>query len=198
MTRLDYQVIENHVAPGARVLDVGCGDGDLLAQLIHEKQVDGRGIDIDSGAARHCIARGIPVYNGDMLEGMAMFSDDSFDCVILSQTLQQTEKPARVVGEMLRVGRRAIISFPNFGHLAIRLRLLLTGRMPVTRDLPYSWYGTPNIHMLTVRDFRSLCREKGLSIVDSAFLTRKDRHVPGPLANLLAATAIFVLESRRQ
>ena len=133
MTRLDYQVIEDHVAPGARVLDVGCGEGDLLKQLMDEKSVDGRGIDIDSEAARKCIARGIPVYNGDMLEGMAMFADDSFDCVILSQTLQQTEKPAVVISEMLRVGRRAIISFPNFGQFSIRLNLLATGRMQIGR-----------------------------------------------------------------
>lgn len=194
--RHDYQVIEDHVARGARVLDVGCGDGALLERMIRDKNIDGRGIDVDTEAARRCIARGLPVYNGDMLEGLAMFEDDSFDCVILSQTLQQTAQPAVVVHEMLRVGGRAIISFPNFGVWTVRLSLLIAGRMPVTRTLPYSWYGTPNIHMLTVKDFRAFAKDKGLRIVDEVFLSRSNRRLPAFLANLLATTAIFVVERR--
>ncbi|MGD2174470.1 MAG: methionine biosynthesis protein MetW [Candidatus Brocadiaceae bacterium] len=192
--RLDYQMIEDYVEPGARVLDLGCGDGALLRQLIDERDCEGRGIDIDLEQVHRCIDRGVPVYHGDMLEGMAMFEDASFDCVVLSQTLQQTQRPDRVVREMLRVGRRAIISFPNFAHWRVRLSLLLSGRMPVTRVLPYRWYETPNIHLLTIKDFLRLCRELNLEIIDRIYLSSKYRRLPGLLANLLAGMAIFVVE----
>ncbi len=194
--RLDYRMIEDHVEPGAEVLDLGCGDGELLHELIAQKGCRGCGVDVDLAAVQRCIARGVPVYHGDMQEGLAMFADGRFDCVILSQTLQQTVSPARVIREMLRVGRRAVISFPNFGHWRVRLQLLLKGRMPVTRVLPYKWYDTPNIHLLTVKDFLRLCEELGLRIVDRIYLTPGDRRVPAPLANMLAGVAIFVVESR--
>ena len=192
--RLDYRIIEDHISPGARVLDVGCGDGALMAELIEEKDVSGQGIDADSAQVCECIARGLPVYHGDMLEGMAMFVDDAFDCVILSQTLQQTLSPAEAVSEMLRVGRRAIISFPNFGYWRVRLQLLLRGRMPVTPDLPYTWYDTPNIHLLTIKDFQAFCRERELRVLDRIFLSRRGGRLPPILGNLLATTAIFVIE----
>ncbi len=192
--RVDYQMIEGHVEPGARVLDLGCGDGELLSQLIREKNCRGTGIDVDLRQVRQCIQRGVPVYHGDMLEGMEMFEEDTFDCVILSQTLQQTERPDEVVREMLRVGRRAVISFPNFGHWKVRLKLLLTGRMPVTGVLPYRWYETPNIHLLTVRDFLDLCRRQDLRLVDSIYLTPGYHRLPALLGNLLASLAIFVVE----
>ncbi|GAH85907.1 unnamed protein product, partial [marine sediment metagenome] len=152
-TRVDYEYIEAHVPDGTRVLDLGCGDGTLLEHLIREKHVDPFGIEIDERAVQGCISRNVPVYHGDMLEGMAMMADDSFDCIVLSQTLQQTLKPARVLEEMLRIGRKAIISFPNFGHWRVRLKLLLGGKMPVTHVLPYAWHDTPNVHLLTIRDF---------------------------------------------
>jgi len=193
-TRLDYQVIEDHIEPGARVLDVGCGDGALLEHLIAEKGAQVRGIDLDVEAVRRCIGRGVPVYHGDMVEGMAMFGDGCFDCVVLSQTLQQVSRPARVVQEMLRVGRRAIISFPNFGHWRVRLQLLLGGRMPVTAQLPHTWHQTPNIHMLTVMDFRNFCDEQGLKVIDEVFLSPAGGRLPACMANLLAATAIFVVQ----
>ncbi|KPK65090.1 MAG: hypothetical protein AMK73_03925 [Planctomycetes bacterium SM23_32] len=194
--RLDYRLIEQDVASGARVLDLGCGDGQLLRELIDRKGVDGFGIDVDLAEVQKCIARGVPVYHGDMLEGMAMFEDGRFDCVILSQTLQQTVRPDRVVREMLRVGRRAIISFPNFGHWRVRLQLLLKGSMPVTRVLPYRWCETPNIHLLTIKDFFALCQELHLKVIDRMYLTPGYCRLPGLLANLLASMAIFVMEAR--
>ena len=194
--RLDYRVIEDYVGPGAKVLDLGCGDGDLLGQLIREKGVNGCGVDIDLEEVQKCIARGVPAYHGDMLEGMAMFEDGRFDCVILSQTLQQTLSPWHVIQEMLRVGRRAIISFPNFGHWRVRMQLLLGGRMPVTRALPHQWYETPNIRVLTIKDFLDLCRELDLRIIDRIYLTPNYGRLPSFLANLLASMAIFVVERR--
>jgi methionine biosynthesis protein MetW len=192
--RLDYQMIEEYVEPGSRVLDLGCGEGALLKQLIREKGCSGIGVDHDLEQVHGCIARGVPVYHGEMLEAMEMFDDDRFDCVVLSQTLQQTSRPDRVVQEMMRVGRRAIISFPNFAHWAVRLALLVRGHMPATRVLPYSWYETPNIHLLTVRDFYTFCREQGVRVTDSIFLNSSFHRVPGFLANLLASMAIFVVE----
>lgn len=194
--RLDYRMIEEHVEPGAQVLDLGCGDGTLLEQLITERGAKASGIDLDLQQVQKCIARGVPVYHGDMLEGMAMFEDGRFDCVILSQTLQQTLEPHRVVQEMLRVGRRAIISFPNFGHWRVRLQLLLGGRMPVTNVLPYKWHDTPNIRLLTIKDFLDLCKEQNLRVIEKIFVTAKYRHLPALFANLLASMAIFVVEAR--
>jgi len=191
---LDYEFIEQHVDRGSRVLDLGCGDGVLLAQLIADLDVQGRGIDIDGGVVPACIERGVPVFHGDMLEGMSMFADGSFDCVILSRTLQQTVRPVDVICEMLRVGRRAIISVPNFGYWRVRLQLLLSGHMPVTRTLPYTWYDTPNIHMLTIADFRQSCTENGLRVIDSIFLNSRMRRLPAFMANLLACSAVFVVE----
>jgi len=191
--RLDYKLIERYIPEGARVLDVGCGDGALLEQLIREKGCDGCGIDIDPNAVQQCIARGVPVYHGDMLEGMSMFDDCSFDCVVLSQTLQQTLKPAKVVREMLRVGRTAIISFPNFGYWKIRFQLLFKGRRPRTEALHYPWYETPNIHLLTIKDFVDFCRENNFTIVDRIYLSPRYRKLPGLATNLLASMAIFVL-----
>ncbi len=193
--RLDYQMIESYVPDGAAVLDLGCGDGTLLEQLIEEKHCSGLGVDKDLAQVHRCIARGVPVYHGDMLEAMEMFEEGRFDCVVLSQTLQQTPEPARVVREMLRVGRRAIISFPNFAHWRVRFQFLLNGRMPVTTTLPYTWYDTPNIHLLTVKDFLVFCREQGLRVIDTIYLSPAFRVLPGFLANLAAGMAIFVVEN---
>ncbi len=192
--RLDYEYIETHVPAGTRVLDLGCGDGKLLDALIHEKKVEGRGIEIDEKSVRRCIERGVPVYHGDMQEGMQMFRDGAFDCVILSQTLQQSLHPADVMHEMLRIGRRAIVSFPNFGHWSVRLKLLCAGKAPVTPMLPYSWYNTPNVRLLTVRDFTSFCSEQGLKIVGRRFFSRRFIPVPVIGANFFASMAIFILE----
>ncbi len=194
--RVDYRMIEEYVDRGSRVLDLGCGDGTFLHQLIEEKGCDVIGVDSDLDAVHQCIAQGVPVYHGDMLEAMSMFGDSRFHCVVLSQTLQQTREPERVVSEMLRVGKRAIISFPNFAQWRVRLQVLLRGRMPRTRSLPYSWYDTPNIHLLSVKDFVAFCHARNLRIVDTIYLGPTYRRLPRALANIRADTAIFVVEQQ--
>jgi methionine biosynthesis protein MetW len=192
--RLDYEMIESLIPDGAKVLDLGCGDGQLLADLIERKGCQGRGIELDEEAARQCISRGVPVFHGDMLEGLDFYREGQFDVVILSQTLQQTMDPPHVIREMLRVGRRAIISFPNFGHWWVRLQLLLGGRMPHNRLLPYHWYNTPNVHFCTVRDFREFCDRQNLQRVAEIFLTASFKPITRFLSNWRAGIAIFQVQ----
>ncbi len=189
--RLDYELIHALVPDGARVLDLGCGDGQLLAELIRRKGCTGRGIEIDAQAALACIQRGVPVYHGDMVEGMRFYRDHTFDVVILSQTLQQTADPPLVIREMLRVGETAIISFPNFGYWRVRLQLLFTGEMPITPQLPYTWFDTPNVHLCTIADFRRLCRDLGLTRLQEVFLASPTRRIQGWGVNWRASLAIF-------
>jgi methionine biosynthesis protein MetW len=195
--RLDYELIESLVPARARVLDLGCGDGRLLADLAEHKGCVGRGIEIDEQAVLACIKRGVAVYHGDMLEGMGFYRDGAFDAVILSQTLQQTSDPVRVIEEMLRVGEAAIISFPNFGRWRVRLQLLLGGRMPRTKLLPYAWHDTPNVHLCTVTDFRELCERQGLERVREIFLVPPSRQISALGANWRAALAIFQVRRKR-
>jgi len=189
--RLDYQLIEQWIPAGAKVLDLGCGDGQLLEDLMRNKGVIGRGIDILDEEVMNCISRGVPAYHGDMMEGMSFYKDGYFDIVILSQTLQQTLDPPAVLREMLRVGQKAIVSFPNFAHWHVRLQLLFTGRMPRSRLLPYHWYNTPNVHLLTIRDWRVLCRREGYKIDDEIFLTPNYRRIRPILENWRAGIGIF-------
>lgn len=189
--RPDFHVIGEIVEPGSRVLDLGCGEGELLAWLVEHKRVLARGVEISSAQVRHAIARGVSVYQGDIDEGLADYPDKAFDYVILSQTLQETRSPLQVLREMLRVGRRAIISFPNFGHWSVRVAMLLNGQAPKTKLFPYNWYNSPNIHFLSINDFEDLCREHGFPIERRYFLAGA-RHIKA-FPNLVAQTAVFLL-----
>jgi methionine biosynthesis protein MetW len=190
--RPDLAVIAANVAPGSRVLDVGCGDGELMAALRDGKQVDARGLELDAGDVAGAVARGLSVVQGDADTDLADYPDDSFDYAILSQTLQTTRAPDVVLEHLLRIGRHAFVSFPNFAHWRVRASLLWGGRMPVTRLLPVAWYATPNIHHVTVDDFRALLTERGI-IVEGAWFLSGDQRTSATMANLLAEHAVFLL-----
>ena len=189
--RSDFAVIGRLVTPKSRVLDLGCGEGELLEWLIRHKQVSARGVEISPGQVRRAIARGVSAFQGDLNEGLADFPDKTFDYVILSQTLQETHQPSRVIKEMLRVGKRAIVSFPNFGHWRVRMNMLFSGRSPRTDLFPYEWYETPNIHFLSVRDFELFASENGFQIEHRGFLAGEKGVTFSP--NLRAEVAVFLL-----
>jgi methionine biosynthesis protein MetW len=188
--RSDYAIISEIVEPNTRVLDVGCGEGELLAWLVANKAVEARGVEIDPTRVQRAIARGVSVFQGDIDQGLADYPDHAFDYVILSQTLQETRRPLDVLNEMLRVGTRAIVAFPNFGHWPVRLAHLLGGRAPRTRLFPHRWYESPNIHFLTVRDFEELARQQHWTIERSFFVA--GHHVGRFLPNLMAEVAVFL------
>ena len=189
--RGDYAIIGAIVAPGSKVLDLGCGDGELLGWLAENKQVDARGVELSNTRVQRAIARGVSVYQGDIEEAVGDLPDKAFDYVILSQTLQETRSPLKVLREMLRVGTRAIVAFPNFGHWSVRLAHLWSGRAPKTKLFPHEWYDSPNIHFLTVHDFESLARTEKWTIERRIFLHRQ-REVR-MLPNLLAEVAVFLI-----
>ena len=190
--RPDLAAIADAVPRGARVLDIGCGDGALLAHLRDTKGVDARGIDVSAANVASAVARGLSVVQGDADADLADYPDDAFDIVILSDTLQAMQRPAAVLDQLVRIARRAVVSFPNFGHWRVRGSLLFGGHMPVTKSLPVSWHETPNIHFCTIDDFRALVAERGLRVASAAFLSGGTRRGAG-LANLLAEQAVFVL-----
>jgi len=199
--RVDLQRIAEMVAPAARVLDIGCGDGALLDHLAREKKVDGRGIELSMEGVRSAVAHGLSVIQGDADTDLEDYPPGAFDYVILSQTLQATREPREVLQNMLRIGRRAIVSFPNFGHWRIRLSLALHGRMPKNQTLAYQWYDTPNIHLCTVRDFTDLCADLGIT-VERALTLDGNGNVrfegDGSLANLFGEQAVFLLRCRNR
>ena len=191
--RFDLQIIASWIQPGSRVLDLGCGEGDLLYFLKKEKGVVGTGIErVESSVARG-IEKGLTIIQGDINEEILDYQNNTFDYVILSQTLQQVYEPATLIRSLLRIGNQGIVSFPNFCHWKIRLQLMRTGHVPVTRELPYEWYDTPNIHFCTVRDFETLCAERGIRILRRDMVGRASNG--GGLAtlwpNLFATTAIY-------
>jgi methionine biosynthesis protein MetW len=190
--RPDLAVIAANVAARSRVLDVGCGDGALMAVLRDDKEVDARGLEIDAGNVAECVARGLSVLQGDADRDLVDYPDKSFDYAILSQTLQTTMRPDLVLDQLLRIGRRAFVSFPNFAHWRVRLSLLWGGRMPVTRLLPVAWYETPNIHHVTIDDFRALLAERGIGI-ERAWFLNGDRQTSAAAANFRAEHAVFLL-----
>lgn len=190
--RPDLAIIADNVAPGSRVLDIGCGDGALMAALRDARQVDARGMELDPHGVAECVAKGLSVMQGDADIDLADYPDAAFDYAILSQTLQTTKRPDLVLDELLRIGRKAFVSFPNFAHWKVRASLLWNGRMPVTRLLPIAWYETPNIHHVTVRDFRELVAAKDYRIEGQWFLTG-DRPTAAAAAAWRAEHAVFLL-----
>ncbi|GGD98389.1 methionine biosynthesis protein MetW [Polymorphobacter glacialis] len=190
--RPDLAAVADAVPAGARVLDIGCGDGALLAHLRDTKSVDARGIDVSAANVATAVARGLSVVQGDADADLADYPDAAFDMAILSDTLQAMRAPAVVLPELVRIARRAVVSFPNFGHWRVRGSILIGGRMPVTSTLPVSWHETANIHLCTIDDFRALVADLGLRIESAVFLSAGHRRQR--LANLMAEQAVFVLK----
>ncbi|WP_420466752.1 methionine biosynthesis protein MetW [Panacagrimonas sp.] len=193
--RADLAVISEWIEPGSRILDLGCGDGTLLDHLARTRQVRGYGLEIDAANVSACVARGVNVIQADLDDGLRDFATDAFDYVLLTQTLQALVRPDQALTEILRVGRRAIVTFPNFGHWRVRLQLL-RGRMPLTSALPDQWYETPNIHLCTVQDFEALCAERHWTCVHRSLLDRAHRQGTRitALPNLFAEVALYLLE----
>lgn len=191
MMTVMHQKIIKLIPKNARVLDLGCGNGDLLFSLIKEKNITGYGIDIEFKNVKTCIEKGLPIYQGNINEGLAGFSDQSFDYVILSQTLQETINPLFVINEILRIGKKGIVTFPNFAYWKPRL-MTLCGQTPVTSALPFSWYNTPNIRVLTIKDFCLLCQKENIAI--KAQLS--DSFLPSFFHNLFGRQGLFVIQKR--
>jgi len=196
--RVDLQIIADVIEPGTRVLDVGCGTGALLEYLTHFKQVDGRGIELSTEGVNACVSNGLSVIQGDADTDLKDYPDQAFDYVILSQTLQAMHAPKVILEQLLRIGKRAIVSFPNFAHWKVRAHLVFKGRMPVSETLPFEWYETPNIHFCTIKDFDVLCRDMGIVVErsmaldsDGASVRRAD--LTPFLANLMGEQAVFLL-----
>ena len=193
--RADLALISDWVAEGARLLDLGCGDGQLLAELAQTRRVTGYGLEIDPEQVATCVARGVNVVQQDIDAGLQQFADQSFDLVLMTQALQAVHRPDAVLREMARVGREAIVTFPNFGHWRVRARLAFGGRMPLSDALPHAWYDTPNIHLCTVRDFEALCAHLGLQVSQRVMVNSRHRTsaLRQAFPNLLGEIAVYRL-----
>jgi methionine biosynthesis protein MetW len=196
--RIDLKLIADMIDPGSRVLDVGCGDGALLAYLWRSKQVDGRGMELSTSGVNACVSAGLSVIQGDADTDLKDYPEGAFDYVVLSQTLQASRAPRTMIEHLTRIGRRAIVSFPNFAHWRARLNICIQGKMPVSETLPYQWYDTPNIHLCTIKDFVALCGELGVTVEQSLSLDQSGRarlvsSAPA-LANLFGEQAVFLLK----
>lgn len=195
--RFDLQIIASWIEEGSRVLDLGCGEGELLYFLKHQKAAKCTGIELKESRVARCIERGLSVLQGDINEEILDYPDNTFDFVVLSQTLQQVYEPYELIKSLLRIGRKGIISFPNFSYWRVRLQLLLTGYAPVTRQLPYQWYDTPNIRVITLKDFRKFSRQSGFKIIKEAPVGSQTRDRTGKiikiLPNLFATYGIFLI-----
>ncbi len=197
--RPEFATISDWIKPGSRVLDLGCGDGELLRHLRDTRDVTGYGLEIDPGNILRCVENGINVIQTDLDQGLQGFDADSFDYVVMTQTLQAVRYPEWLLDEMLRVGRQGIVTFPNFAHWRLRYHLAVKGRMPVSRALPHTWYNTPNIHLCTIHDFEQLCREKDIRIRERNLADDRyrDRWSARLLPNLLGAIAIYRFERQK-
>jgi methionine biosynthesis protein MetW len=188
--RSDYAIIGELVEPGLKVLDLGCGEAELLGWLVENKNIQARGVELSASKVQKAIARGVSAYQGDIEEALSDYPDGAFDMVILSQTLQETRRPMQVLNDMLRVGRRAIVAFPNFGHWRVRVAHLFSGRAPKTDLFPYDWYDSPNLHYLTVDDFEETAKKEGWIIERRIFLAGAKEVTAFP--NLTAEVAVYM------
>ncbi len=187
--RLDHKVIGDLVEAGSMVLDLGCGDGDLLQYLVENKEVRGSGVEINEEAIYMCVEKGLSVSHGDIDSGLKEYPDKLFDYVIFNQTMQQVYKPKEAIAEALRVGRKVIIGFPNFCHIKARLQIFFTGHVPITPSLPYTWYDTPNLHFLSIKDFKEFCAEQAINIEKKVFLS--EERIVRFFPNIFALNAIY-------
>src|SRR4030042_476487 len=189
--RLDHRTIYSIIDPGAKVLDLGCGEGDLLYLLVRDKQVMAQGIELDDRAIQECVKKGLSVFHDDIESGLREYPEHSFDFVILNQSMEEVKNVDSVIHDALRIGKKVIVGFPNFAYIKARLMLFFKGRAPITKSLPYSWFDTPNVRFLSIMDFKEFCLEKGIRIVESRYLGVKKAIWLFP--NLFALNAIFVL-----
>ena len=198
MNRLDFEIIKNVVKDNSRVLDVGCETGELLKFLNKGKKIDGRGLEISQKNVNICVKHGLSVVQGDADKDLVSYPSKSFDFVILSQTLQATHSPEKVLNELVRISKRAIVSFPNFGSWPIRLKLLINGIMPESDLLPHTWYTTPNIHLCTIKDFKKLCNKNSINIEQNFFLNKNRKKITNPIKklfnNFFSISGLFVLK----
>lgn len=188
---LDHRVIYKIVTPDSKILDLGCGDGDLLYFLVKEKKVKAQGIELDEEAIYKCVERGLSVFHGDIESGLSGYPDGCFDYVILNQSMQEVKKVDYVMKESLRIGKKVIVGFSNFAYFPARFRMFFRGKVPITSSLPYSWHNTPNVHFLSISDFRMFCVDKGINVIDVFYLGKKK--TLWFLPNLRALNAIFVI-----